>query len=508
MKKTLVVSAVVGLVASMAIGAAVTMGASEDTSCWDEYNNRGTRFYGTVAPQGMALGDCTPGNGCFWRYSATGKRNRLYVPHQASPATGCDETVPTTEAPTTTLAETTNPGSGSSDRFELLPVGAALPSDAECAVRVRPMSENRDQNSVANATRGSSPNATYPRVTGDFTGTTDEILQWAACKWGIDEDWVRAQINNESSWRQDAKGDFATDGDPARRDSRSGSIRRSGAATGHIGANVPNRSASARFGGSITMSAFEGDNTIDSSAYNVDYTYAVWRECYEGRFDWLNGVEGRGDYTAGDAKGCLGVWFSGRWYTEDAVGYIARFEETLANQPWTQEWFPPALPVSGSTGSATVTAPATRTPATTAPATTAHRHHQSGDDRSGDDGSGDDRSGDDRSGDDRSGDDRSGNDRSGNQDSGHDRSGHDRSGDHDSRHPQSAPVRHRATSSRRSPGTRASIVSRPACITVTTSSLRRPAGPVTTIWRAVPRIRNARSVAIARTIRSTSVEII
>ena len=41
---------------------------------------------------------------------------------------------------------------------------------------------------------GSDPRANTEiaaRVTGNFTGTTDMILQWAACKWGIDEDIVR-----------------------------------------------------------------------------------------------------------------------------------------------------------------------------------------------------------------------------------------------------------------------------------------------------------------------------
>ena len=44
--------------------------------------------------------------------------------------------------------------------------------------------------------------------------STDEILQWAACKWGIDEDIVRAQAAKETYWTQDHLGDFGTD--PAR----------------------------------------------------------------------------------------------------------------------------------------------------------------------------------------------------------------------------------------------------------------------------------------------------
>ena len=57
-------------------------------------------------------------------------------------------------------------------------------------------------NATYNATRGTTANTAYPRVTGNFTGTTDEILQWAACKWGIDEDLVRAQVAIESWWDQ------------------------------------------------------------------------------------------------------------------------------------------------------------------------------------------------------------------------------------------------------------------------------------------------------------------
>ena len=38
-----------------------------------------------------------------------------------------------------------------------------------------------------------------PRIDGNFTGTTDEIIQWAACKWGVSDDLVRAQAVHESN---------------------------------------------------------------------------------------------------------------------------------------------------------------------------------------------------------------------------------------------------------------------------------------------------------------------
>src|SRR5215468_6456702 len=94
--------------------------------------------------------------------------------------------------------------------FTTLPPGSALPSDAECAARVRRSSwEPRPENEVANHTnvyeqggrlKGSDLRRSgyEQRVTGNFTGTTDEIIQWGACKWGIDENIIRAQAVRES----------------------------------------------------------------------------------------------------------------------------------------------------------------------------------------------------------------------------------------------------------------------------------------------------------------------
>lgn len=90
--------------------------------------------------------------------------------------------------------------------FAALVAGTELPSGQECAERLgaapslerRP--ENEDQNNTvvdidvtvdgASATWNESLAA---RVTGDFTGTTDQILQWVSCKWGFDENITRAR---------------------------------------------------------------------------------------------------------------------------------------------------------------------------------------------------------------------------------------------------------------------------------------------------------------------------
>src|SRR6266480_3773074 len=113
------------------------------------------------------------------------------------------------------------------DKFTTLPPGAPLPSEAECASRVRRYPwEPRPDNSAANhrvptsqqiagmapwnASMSLDPKADSLReqITGNFTGTTDEILQWVACKWGIDENIVRAEGVVESYWHQSQRSDY------------------------------------------------------------------------------------------------------------------------------------------------------------------------------------------------------------------------------------------------------------------------------------------------------------
>src|SRR5947209_15932883 len=41
-------------------------------------------------------------------------------------------------------------------------------------------------------------------------GTTEEILTWGACKWGLDADVVKAVAVQESDWRQSTVSDEST----------------------------------------------------------------------------------------------------------------------------------------------------------------------------------------------------------------------------------------------------------------------------------------------------------
>ena len=206
--------------------------------------------------------------------------------------------------------------------FPTLPVGASLPSGTDCALLVDPTGETRTQNKAANITPGTNPHDEFPRVKGNFVGTTDEIIQWAACKHGIDEDLARAQMVIESWWDQAAGGDLTTDQTLCHPTVRT----TSGPCPESVGLSQ------IRF--EFHGPAYEDENALRSTSYNVDYAYELWRRCYEGELTWLNTVERGREYAAGDALGCLGVWFSGRWYTADAVGYIERVVEARDLRTW------------------------------------------------------------------------------------------------------------------------------------------------------------------------------
>jgi autotransporter family porin len=227
---------------------------------------------------------------------------------------------------------------GSPPGFVTLPPGSALPSDAACAAAVRSKPENKGVNKTYNATKGNQhlaadffggadPRANTEiavRVDGNFTGTTDEILQWAACKWGIDEDLVRAQAVIESWWHQDVKGDWGTDasrcppGHGLGQDGKPGQCPES---WGLLQNRYP-----------YEQSGWPGFG--NSSAFNADIAYAIWRACFEGYQWWLNDVPHGQTYAAGDAWGCVGAWYTGRWHIPEAETYISNVKNTLNSRTW------------------------------------------------------------------------------------------------------------------------------------------------------------------------------
>jgi hypothetical protein len=258
-------------------------------------------------------------------------------------------------------------------KFEFLPPGSTLPTEESCAQRVRYHSwEPRPENYPENLTTGNAvgsitadPDNARPdfteRVNGGFTGTTDELVQFYACKWGWDEDYLRAVMVQESNWSQEQLGDF---------EPQSGGNCRPG-----YGDPCPTS-----FGITQVRTYFYPDtwpNARDSTPFNIDYYLANQRACYEGHTTWLNDpsrqYQGK-TYGAGDAWGCIGWWFSGgTWWGPANQDYISKVQGRLAARVWV-DWGWPGYettpqPSVQPTATATSTTPPL-TPSATATATT------------------------------------------------------------------------------------------------------------------------------------------
>jgi hypothetical protein len=270
--------------------------------------------------------------------------------------------------------------------FSQVPNGgwSSLPSGTECEGQVHrstwePRPDNTKRNhvivdaSAVHASFAARPRAglgTYdpkwdswllPRVDGHFSGTTDEIFQWAACKWGLTDNMLRGQAVRESTWYQFEAypknrcvtyygcGDFFATTDAASKkycdavarygydyqpDYVSGQCPKTFSIVGEMdwwsptwGFNWPDNQ-----NGTFPFNR-------DSTAFAVDYLGAALRGCYEG-WQWEFG----GSYAAGDIWGCVGAWYSGGWHDAAADGYISRVQNEISTHRWLDPTWPTDKP--------------------------------------------------------------------------------------------------------------------------------------------------------------------
>jgi hypothetical protein len=202
---------------------------------------------------------------------------------------------------------------------------------------VQPAAEVRPQNTTANNSVPSDPSAiswsagldgwTYfvddrNFVTGDYTGTTDEILQWVSCKWGIDVNLVRADAWVESNWIQSTVGDNC--GTPGEASYGILQVKNEDCSGEPIGGGWP--------------------YTQDDTALDADYWGARLRACYDGAFyedgsSWLYNGQTIAQVIAQSGQayalwGCIGSWYSGDWYDSGAQSYISSVQAAYSSQPW------------------------------------------------------------------------------------------------------------------------------------------------------------------------------
>ena len=171
----------------------------------------------------------------------------------------------------------------------------------------------------------------WPRISGNFTGRTDEVFQWAALKWGLPDEILRAMAVAESYWHQ---GEVDERGQPVSgRGYGDFTENQSQCAPGY---SIPCPQSFGILQIKHTAHPDTFSRSRDSTSFAVDYVAGVLRGCYEGWEVWLRdwGYKGRGEYTGGDVWGCVGRWYSGNWHTDDAEWYISTVRSHLENKPW------------------------------------------------------------------------------------------------------------------------------------------------------------------------------
>jgi hypothetical protein len=220
--------------------------------------------------------------------------------------------------------------------------------DARAAALVTRQPEDRPENRAANdyvptaaqlrafhaaqkAAADYNPSTAY--VTGRpgiADPSTDDLIQWAAWKWGIPTDWLRAEYVVESRWEQSTIGDLARV-TPSERRLYPRQARINGKdevyqSMGITGVKwIPYESVGA------------GTEPLrwKSTAFNIDYQAATLRYYYDGDCNWCSA-----GYHAGEAWSSIGAWYSPQpWDNGGALEYIRQVKYALAQTAWRHSGF-------------------------------------------------------------------------------------------------------------------------------------------------------------------------
>jgi hypothetical protein len=240
------------------------------------------------------------------------------------------------------------------------PVGTPPLSDAEAAAKITPEPEVRPENEAPNdfVPGASELNAFHAAEYGGSEGelhtnpldayvdgldgltkpSTGDLIQWAAQKWGIPEEWLMAEYYIESDWHQNHNSDEAEvpcawydEYPPQARISDSGGVCKVYQSIG------------------ITQIKWEQDLVgpgteplrWKSTAFNVDYQAAQVRYYFDGYCSWC---VYEGGYKAGDEWNSIGAWYlpggaGYPWGSANQEEYVGWVKEALAAKPWRQPGF-------------------------------------------------------------------------------------------------------------------------------------------------------------------------
>ncbi len=217
-------------------------------------------------------------------------------------------------------------------------------TDAAAAACVARNGENRPQNTDQNAkapsaaeldafrtardSYGRTPaeyNPNFASVTGAAAQyglrSTDDIIEWAAYKWGIPEDFVRGQMVMESGWSMLQKGDRRDWATPVSHLYPELAVIDADSVWESLGI------AQIRWRHTVPWNPGVEPLRWQSTGFALDYSQALIRYYYDGYCDWC------GDgYTAGDPDGAYRMYVSGSW--SEGQWYADGVRSNAASKPW------------------------------------------------------------------------------------------------------------------------------------------------------------------------------
>jgi hypothetical protein len=224
------------------------------------------------------------------------------------------------------------------------PPGSPPLTDAQAAACVTPSGENRPQNAAPNAKAptaaelaafhgaedayGRTPaeyNPDFAYVTGGGARyglrSTDDLIEWAAYKWGVPEDMVRGQMIMESGWSMLQKGDRRDWATPVASLYPAPAVIDADSVWESLGI------AQIRWRHTVPWNPGVEPLRWQSTGFALDYSQALIRYYYDGYCDWCGGA-----YSAGDPDGAYRTYVSGSW--ADGQWYADGVRDNAASRAW------------------------------------------------------------------------------------------------------------------------------------------------------------------------------
>ncbi len=290
----------------------------------------------------------------------------IVVNNPTATSTPAPSSTPTPGPPTPSPTPTPAPPL----HFSTMSAAAALPTGTQCAGMIPATAETAPANTPFNQTLPTSAQLSayaangytstyqddytqYKRVDGQYSGSTDMIMRWAACKFGIDEDIVRAQGWIESGWQQGSAGD--------KRTTQSQCVQGSFTALWNTSITEPDGSTVScanccyqswsLWQTKIFYEWMTWPEIMQSTAFAADYRYADQRACMDGAYTtyYASAAQQPNTYGVDIANykasptttntnqvlwGCIGMHFSGGWYDSGAQTYIGEVQNAMVLAPW------------------------------------------------------------------------------------------------------------------------------------------------------------------------------